>query len=88
MPPKGRGVSFDRLKGADCAPLMSHVSSEPRGRLGFMTPARMLAAVFGDDAAALMDAFGVETAPAGASRPDARMHRTRPGGRGDSPPAD
>ena len=88
MPPKGRGVSFDRLKGADCAPLMSHVNSEPRGRLGFMAPAWMLAAVFGDDAAALMDAFGVEDAPAGLLDLTPECIGRARAERGDGPPAD
>ena len=39
---------------------MSHVNSEPRGALGFSTPARAFRAMLGDDAAALLDAYGVE----------------------------
>lgn len=39
---------------------MSQVNSEPRGKLGFASPSAVLAAVFGDDARALMDAFGIE----------------------------
>ena len=39
---------------------MSQVNSEPRGALGFLTPARMLRMALGEDASALMDAFGVE----------------------------
>lgn len=58
--PKGRGVRFDRLARADCALVMSQVNSEPRGSLGFLTPAAMLEAALGGDARALMDAFGVE----------------------------
>ena len=58
--PKGAGVRFDRLTAADCALLMSQVNSEPRGALGFLTPARVLRMALGEDASALMDAFGVE----------------------------
>lgn len=58
--PKGRGISFDRLAPADCALLMSQVNSEPRGSLAFMCPSRMLLAAYGDDARALMDAYGIE----------------------------
>lgn len=39
---------------------MSHVNSEPRGALGFSTPARAFRAMLGEDAAALLDAYGVE----------------------------
>ncbi len=39
---------------------MSHVNSEPRGALGFATPARAFRAMLGEDAAALLDAYGVE----------------------------
>ena len=38
--PKGRGLRFDRLVPADLSLAMSHVNSEPRGALGFATPAR------------------------------------------------
>ena len=58
--PKGRGVSFDRLTRADAALVMSQVNSEPRGRLAWRSPAEMLLAALGEDARALMDAFGVE----------------------------
>ncbi|MCF6413446.1 IS30 family transposase [Collinsella tanakaei] len=58
--PKGRGISFDRLAPADCALLMSHVNSEPRGSLAFMCPSAMLLAAYGDDARALLDGLGVE----------------------------
>ena len=58
--PKGRGISFDRLAPADCALLMSQVNSEPRGSLAFMCPSGMLLAAYGDDARALMDAYGIE----------------------------
>ena len=58
--PKGAGARFDRLTAADCALLMSQVNSEPRGALGFLTPARVLRMALGEDASALMDAFGIE----------------------------
>lgn len=58
--PKGRGLRFDRLTREDCSLVMSQADSEPRGRLAWMTPAGALEAALGDDARALMDAFGVE----------------------------
>ncbi len=58
--PKGAGIRFDRLAPADLALAMSHVNSEPRGALGFSTPARAFRAMLGEDAAALLDAYGVE----------------------------
>lgn len=61
--PKGRGIRFDRLAPADLALAMSHVNSEPRGALGFATPARAFRAMLGDDAAALLDAYGIEDVP-------------------------
>lgn len=83
--PKGRGIRFDRLTRADCALLMSQVNSEPRGRLAFSTPARMLAAVLGGDARALMDAFGVEDlAPSELDLTPACIERAREE-RGDGP---
>ena len=57
--PKGAGLRFDRLSAADLALAMSHVNSEPRGALGFSTPARAFRAMLGEDAAALLDAYGV-----------------------------
>lgn len=39
---------------------MSHVNSERRSALGFSTPARAFGAMLGEDAAALLDANGVE----------------------------
>lgn len=62
--PKGRGISFDRLTREDAALVMSQVNSEPRGKLAWRTPAEMLLAAFGDDARALLEAFGVEALPA------------------------
>ena len=61
--PKGAGLRFDRLSAADLALAMSHVNSEPRGALGFSTPARAFRAMLGEDAAALLDAYGVEDVP-------------------------
>ena len=61
MLPKGAGgVSFDPLADADCALVMSEINSEPRGKLAWMTPMRAFAAAFGDDALAVLDAFGIE----------------------------
>ena len=57
--PKGAGIRFDRLAPADPALAMSHVNSEPRGALGFATPARAFRAMLGEDAAAALDAYGV-----------------------------
>ncbi len=62
--PKGRGIRLDRLTRADAALVMSQVNSEPRGKLAWRTPSEMLLAAFGDDARALLDAFGVEALPA------------------------
>ena len=61
--PKGAGLRFDRLAPADLALAMSHVNSEPRGALGFSTPARAFRAMLGEDAAALLDAYGVDDVP-------------------------
>ena len=61
--PKGRGLRFDRLAPADLALAMSHVNSEPRGALGFATPARAFRAMLGGDAAALLEAYGIEDVP-------------------------
>ena len=63
--PKGAGIRFDRLVPADLALAMSHVNSEPRGALGFATPARAFRAMLGEDAAALLDAYGVGDVPLG-----------------------
>ena len=63
--PKGAGIRFDRLVPADLALAMSHVNSEPRGALGFATPARAFRAMLGEDAAALLDAYGVGDVPIG-----------------------
>ena len=83
--PKGRGISFDRLAPADCALLMSQVSPGPRGSLAFMCPSRMLLAAYGDDARALMDAYGIELLdPSELDLTPARMERAR-ADRGDAP---
>ena len=73
--PKGRGLRFDRLAPADLALAMSHVNSEPRGALGFATPARAFRAMLGGDAAALLEAYGIEDVPIDEPRPDAGAHR-------------
>ena len=62
---QGAGLRFDRLSPADPAFPMPHVNSEPRGALGFATPARAFRAMLGEDAAALLDAYGVEDVPLG-----------------------
>lgn len=58
--PKGRGLRFDLLTREDCSLVMSQANSEPRGRLAWMTPAAVFEAALGDDARALMGAFGIE----------------------------
>lgn len=62
--PKRSSLRFDFLTRADCALVMSHVNSEPRGCLGFRTPYDAFADVFGDEGSALLDALGVERLPA------------------------
>ena len=42
---------------------MSHVNSEPRGALGFATLTRAFWAMLGEDAAALLDSYGVGDVP-------------------------
>ena len=61
--PKGRGISFDRLTGRDCAVLMSQLNSEPRPSLGGMCAIDMLLAALGGDGRELLDALGVEKVP-------------------------
>ena len=61
--PKGRGISFDRLDGRDCAALMSHLNSEPRPALGGMCAIDMLLAALGEDGRELLDALGIERVP-------------------------
>ena len=83
--PKGRGLRFDRLSPADLALAMSHVNSEPRGALGFATPAAIFRAMLGEDAARLLDAYGVEEVPlAGLDLTPALIERAR-AERGDAP---
>ena len=43
----------------------NNVNSEPRGALGFATPACAFKAMPGEDAAALLDAYGVGDVPLG-----------------------
>ena len=86
--PKGRGVSFDRRTRADAALVMSQVNSEPRGRLAWRSPAEMLPAALGEDARALMDAFGVELLePAELDLTAGCVERAR-AERGEAPPAE
>ena len=61
--PKGRGISFDRLGGRDCAALMSQLNSEPRPSLGGMCAIDMLLAALGADGREFLDALGVEEVP-------------------------
>ena len=70
---------------ADLALVMSHVNSESRGALGFATPARAFRAMLGEDAAALLDAYGVGGRAARRSRPDAGAHRGGTRREGDAP---
>lgn len=78
MLPKGRGVRFDRLTREDAALVMSQANSEPRGKLAWRTPAEMLVAAFGDDARALMAAFGAELlAPSELDLTPGRIDRAR-----------
>lgn len=61
---------------------MSHVSSEPRGKLARRTPSEMPLATFGSDARALLDAFGVEMlAPSGLDLTPGCVGRARAVGR-------
>ena len=60
LPPKGRDLRFDCLARADAALIMLQADSEPRGKLAWRTPVEILPAAFGEDARALLDAFGVE----------------------------
>lgn len=85
--PKGTGLRFDRLVPADLALAMSHVNSEPRGALGFATPARAFRAMLGEDAAALLDAYGVgDVALGDLDLTPGLIERAR-AERGDAPPA-
>ena len=67
---------------------MSQVNSEPRGKLAWRTPSEMLVAAFGDDARALLDAFGVEAlAPSELDLTPGCVERAR-AERGEAPLAD
>lgn len=82
------GVSLDRPTRAGAAPVMPRVDSEPRGGPARRSPAEMLAAALGEDARALMDAFGVELLePAGLDLTPGRVERARADG-GEAPPAE
>ena len=73
---------------ADAALVMSRVDSEPRGGLARRSPAEMLAAALGEDARALMDAFGVELLePAELDLTPGRVERARADG-GEAPLAE
>ena len=86
--PKGRGIRLDRLAREDAALVMSQVNSEPRGKLAWRTPAEMLLAAFGDDARALLDAFGIEMlAPSELDLTPGCVERAR-AERGEAPLAD
>ena len=86
--PKGRGASLDRLTRAGAAPVMSRVNSEPRGGARWRSPAEMLAAALGEDARALMDAFGVGLLePAELDLTPGRVERARADG-GEAPLAE
>lgn len=65
MLPKRRGIRFDRLREADCALVMSHINSEPRGCLAWLRPIDVFRAAFPEEAQVLLDAFGIEEVPAG-----------------------
>ena len=65
--PKGRGISFDRLGGRDCAVLMSHLNSEPRPSLGGMCAIDMLLAALGDDGRSSSTRWGSRRCPTGSS---------------------
>lgn len=84
--PKGRGgVSLEGLTRADAAEVMSQVNSSPRPSLGGACPARILRAMLGRPAEALLDALGVEELGAGRLllRPEA-VNRAR-AERGEAP---
>lgn len=83
--PKGRGLRFDRLVPADLSLAMSHVNSEPRGALGFATPARAFRAMLGDDAAALLEAYGIEDVPIDELDLTPGLIARARAGRGDAP---
>ena len=85
MLPKGAGIRFDLLTGADVSLVMSHVNSEPRASLGWRTPIEMLRAMLGDGAEAVMRACGVREVPASElDLTHGRVARSR-GERGEAP---
>lgn len=59
--PKGKGISFDHLSPQDCSVVMSHINSEPRGKLAWLTPYQLFKAAFKDDAQAILDAFNIQS---------------------------
>ncbi len=73
--PKGAGIRFDRLAPADLALAMSHVNSEPRGALGFATPARAFRAMLGEGRGGAAGRLRRGGRAARRSRPDAGPHR-------------
>lgn len=80
LPPKGRDLRFDCLARADAALIMLQADSEPRGKLAWRTPVEILPAAFGEDARALLDAFGVEMlVPSELDLTPGSVERTREG---------
>lgn len=61
--PKGRGISFDDLDTCDMATLMSHMNSEPRPSLGWLSPLAMLKAAHKDSIEELLSSLGIEEIP-------------------------
>lgn len=55
-----KGTSLDRATPADCALMMSHVNSRPRGVLGGASPIEAVRPIVGQ---ALLDALGIEDVP-------------------------
>ena len=56
---KGK-FNFDELTNQDMRVLMSHVNSNPRRSLGGLSPIQAFLAIYGDEGAELLDAFGIE----------------------------
>lgn len=61
--PKGCDISFDELDAWDMATLMSHLNSEPRPSLGWLTPLEMFQAAHGQKGQLLLDALGIQKIP-------------------------
>lgn len=61
--PKGKGISFDNLRGQDMAVCMSHLNSEPRHSLLGSTPLSLLKGILLQDADTLLDALGITEVP-------------------------